>query len=117
MVLVWKDFAEIRTIQPDENPSRSSNVEAPFLVMAQSTTLDIRRPAAHEDVHRVYAVVPNSPSMEGRCTLEDGSAVLCAFETISIAIEATSNDPNLALVRHRDLSSDEQDRVETALLA
>jgi len=85
--------------------------------MAQSTTLDIRRPAAQEDVHRVYAVARNSPSVEGRCTLEDGSAVLCAFETISIAIEATSNDSNLALVRHRDLSSDEQARVEAALLA
>ena len=85
--------------------------------MAQSTTLNIRRSAVQDDVHRVYVVNRDSPPEAGRCTLEDGSAVLCAFETVSIAIEATSNDPSLDLVRHRELSSEEQERVEAALLA
>ena len=85
--------------------------------MAQSTTLNIRRSAVQDDVHRVYVVNRDSPPEEGRCTLEDGSAVLCAFETVGMAIEATSGDPSLRLVRHRSLSPEEQQRVETALLA
>lgn len=85
--------------------------------MARSRTLDIRRPAAHEDVHRVYVVNRDSDSAQGRCNLDDGSAVLCAFETIEMAIEATTDDPSLRLVRHRSLSPQEQERVEAALLA
>lgn len=85
--------------------------------MAHSTTLDIRRPAAQEDVDRVYVINRDSPPAEGGCTLEDGSVVLCAFETVNMAIEATSNDPSLRLVRHHSLSPEEQERVETALLA
>ncbi len=77
----------------------------------------MRRPTAQDDVHRVYAVNRDSPSMQGRCKLDDGSAVLCAFETVGTAIEATSNAPSLRLVRHRSLSPDEQKRVESALLA
>jgi hypothetical protein len=117
MVLVREDFVDKRKSCEDVNPSLISIPEEPFLIMAQSTTLDIGRPTTQENVHRVYAVARNSPSVEGRCTLEDGSAVLCAFETVSIAIEATSNDPSLDLVRHRELSSEEQERVEAALLA
>lgn len=84
--------------------------------MAKSRTLDIRRPAEQEDVHRIYAVSSDSSSAQGQCMLDDGSAVLCAFETVSMAIEATSDDPSLQLVRHRSLSSQEQERVEVALL-
>ena len=84
--------------------------------MANSHTLNIRRPSEREDVHRVYAVSGDSSSAQGQCTLDDGSAVLCAFETISMAIEATSDDPSLQLVRHRSLSPQEQERVEAALL-
>ena len=117
MVRVREDFVDERKSHPDASPFLNSFLVDPVLIMAQSTTLDIRRPAAQEDVHRVYAVSRNSPSVEGRCTLQDGSAVLCAFETVSMAIEATSNDPSLDLVRHRELSSEEQERVEAALLA
>ena len=85
--------------------------------MARSKTLDMRRPTAQENVHRVYAVNRDSPSVQGRCKLEDGGAVLCAFETVGTAIEATSKAPSLRLVRHRSLSLDEQERVESALLA
>lgn len=85
--------------------------------MAQSRTLDLRRPAAHEEVHRVYAVNSDAPSTQGRCKLEDGSTVICAFETVDVAVEAAADDPSLHLVRHRSLSSQEQKRVEMALLA
>lgn len=85
--------------------------------MARSRTLDLRRPATREDVHRVYAVNRNSPPARGRCTLEDGSTVICAFETVGVAIRATANDPSLRLVRHRSLNSKEQKRVETAFFA
>ena len=85
--------------------------------MVQSRPFDLRRPSARRDLHRVYAVNRESPSAQGRCTLEDGSPVLCAFETVEMAIQATSNDPRLRLVRHRDLSPEEQERVQTALLA
>ena len=84
--------------------------------MANSRTLDIRRPAEREEVHRIYAASSDSPSAQGRCKLDDGSAVLCAFETVSKAVEATSDDPSLQLVRHRSLSPREQERVEAALL-
>ncbi len=49
--------------------------------------------------------------------LEDGSTVLCAFETMGIAKQATSEDPKLRLVRHKALSVEEQKRVQTALLS
>lgn len=85
--------------------------------MAQSRTLGIRRPTAREEVHRVYAVTRDSSAEQGRCLLEDGSAVVCAFETMKVAVEATADNPNLCLVRHRALSSEERERVERALLA
>lgn len=85
--------------------------------MARSRTLDIRRPAARENVHRVYAVNRDSLATQGRCNLDDGSAVLCAFETVGVAIEATADDPSLGLVRHQSLNSEERRRVEAALLA
>ncbi|PSQ88074.1 MAG: hypothetical protein BRD30_07825 [Bacteroidetes bacterium QH_2_63_10] len=85
--------------------------------MAQSRSLNLRRPAAHEEVHRVYAVNSECPSRQGRCVLDDGSAVVHAFETVATALRATANDPNLRLVRHRALNADEQERVEKALLA
>ena len=84
--------------------------------MARPRPLDLRRPEARETVHRVYAVNRNSPA-GGRCMLDDGSIVLCAFETVQMAIRATSKDPGLQLVRHQALSSKEQERVQTALLA
>lgn len=84
--------------------------------MARSRPLTIRRPNTQEDVHRVYAVDQNS-TPKGCCKLDDGSTVLCAFETISVALEALSMNPSLQLVRHRSLNSQEQERVETALLA
>ena len=85
--------------------------------MARSRPLDIRRPTSRENVHRVYAVNCDSPSDNGRCKLDDGSTVLCAYETIGVALAATAGDPGLQLVRHRSLSSSEQQRVESALLA
>lgn len=76
---------------------------------------DLRRPV--EDVRRVYAVDDDSTSARGRCHLDDGSAVVCAFETAEAALKATTDDPNLRLVRHQSLSPQERERVETALLA
>lgn len=84
--------------------------------MAQSSVPDAHRPAVHENTERVYVINCNSPPRQGRCNLDDGSAVLCAFEAVGAAIEATADDPSLRLVRHRSLSPDEQDRVEEALL-
>lgn len=55
--------------------------------------------------------------MKGRCHLDDGSTVICAFETIVAATEATADNPTLRLVRHRSLNPQEQQRVETALLS
>jgi hypothetical protein len=85
--------------------------------MARSKTLDSSRLSAQDDVHRVYAVRSDPPSGQACCHLDDGRAVLCAFETFSGAVEATSSDPSLHLVRHQSLSPAEQDRVEAALLA
>lgn len=85
--------------------------------MAQSRSLKIRRPTSREEVHRVYVVNCDSSSTQGRCKLEDGSTVLCAFETVEMAIKAVANDPSLRLVRHRALSPEERQRVEAALLA
>lgn len=85
--------------------------------MAQSRSLQIHRPTSQEEIHRVYVVNRDSPSTQGRCTLEDGSTVLCAFETMEVAIKAVANDPSLRLVRHRALSAEERRRVEAALLA
>lgn len=85
--------------------------------MARSRSLNLRRPTAHEEVHRVYAVNGEAPPTQGRCVLDDGRAVVQAFETIATAIKATADTPNRGLVRHRDLSPEEQERVERALLA
>lgn len=84
--------------------------------MAHSRPLDVRRSTVQEEVQRVYVVNSQSCSPQGYCTLDDGSTVLCAFENIDMAINATSGDPSLRLVRERALSSEEQDRVEAALL-
>jgi hypothetical protein len=65
----------------------------------------------------VYAINSDAPSTQGRCNLQDGSTVICAFETVGMALEATADDPSLQLVRHRSLSPQEQKRVEMALLA
>lgn len=83
--------------------------------MTPSRTPD-SRPRPREKVDRVYAVSNDSPFPQGRCYLEDGSAVICAFDTVRAAKEATTNDSTLRLVRHRSLSSQEQKRVEKALL-
>lgn len=85
--------------------------------MARSRSLNLRRPAAHEEVYRVYAVTSEDPSTQGRCMLDDGRVVVQAFETVATAIKATADDSNRRLVRHRDLSPEEQERVEKALLA
>lgn len=85
--------------------------------MAQSHSLKPHRPEAHEDVRRVYAVNCNAPPTQGRCVLDDGSVLLCAFRTMEAAIEATADDPSLRLVRHRSLDAEEQERIEEALLA
>jgi hypothetical protein len=85
--------------------------------MTRHRSPDLRRPAALEDARRVYAVNDDSSSARGRCFLDDGSAVICAFETVEAALEATADDPKLRLVRHRSLRPREQKRVESALLA
>lgn len=84
--------------------------------MAQARSLGFPRPASSDDIHRVYAVTSESSTERGRCTLDDGSAVVYAFESMATAIEAVTDDPSLRLVRHRALSTEEQARVESALL-
>ena len=76
-----------------------------------------RRSNTRREIDRVYAVSSDSASAQGRCYLDDGSAVICAFDTIGDATEATADDSTLRLVRHRSLSSQEQQRVAAALLS
>lgn len=64
----------------------------------------------------IYVVNEEAPSSEGHCTLEDGSVLVCQFERVESALEATAGDPALRLVRHEDLSGEEQPRVEDAFL-
>lgn len=78
---------------------------------------DLRRSAVPQNVRRIYAVDDDSSFTQGRCYLDDGSAVICAFETVEAALEATADDPTVRLVRHRSLSPREQKRVGSALLA
>gem|GEM_PF-3858144 len=86
--------------------------------MARSRPLHLRRPTGQNTVHRVYAVCRGSSvPQQARCHLDDGGAVLCAFQTISVALEAVSSSSNIELVRHRSLSPKEQNRVTNALLA
>lgn len=115
----WASFQALH-VPVDKSSGRSDFValsKPHFRAMAQFRPFDLRPPSVRRGLHRVYAVNRESPSPQGRCTLKDGSPVLCAFETVEMAIQATSNDPRLQLVQHRDLSSEEQERVQTALLA
>lgn len=98
-------------------PMTSDSFPALFMTVTRHRSSDLRRSAALQDVRRIYAVDDNSSSAQGCCYLEDGSAVICAFETLEAGLEATADDPNLRLVSHRSLSPREQKRVESALLA
>lgn len=64
----------------------------------------------------IYVVDEDAPSGEGHCTLEGGGVLVCQFDRMEAALEATAGDPALRLVRHKDLSSKEQARVEQAFL-
>lgn len=64
----------------------------------------------------IYVVNKDAPSGMGRCTLEGGGAVVCQFHRMEPALEATAEDPSLRLLRHEDLSQEEQTRVEEAFL-
>lgn len=64
----------------------------------------------------IYVINEKAPSSEGRCMLDDGGVLVCQFDRMETALNATAEDPALRLVRHEDLSPEEQRRVEEAFL-
>jgi hypothetical protein len=64
----------------------------------------------------IYVVNENAPSGNGHCTLDDGSVIADQFDRMEAALDATAGDPALRLIRHEELSREEQRRVEDAFL-
>lgn len=67
------------------------------------------------DAQVAYAVNNAPLSTDGLCALDDGRVVVSRFPNVRSALDATTADPALSVVRHKDLEPQEQERIERAL--